>query len=75
LREARPELSRRFIFITGHSGEWGVQDEIAQWSVPVLRKPFVPARLMEVCEPLLARTRQKDLTAGGLKIPGGAPTA
>jgi signal transduction histidine kinase len=75
LREARPELSRRFIFITGHSGEWGLQDEMAQWAVPVLRKPFVPARLMEVCEPLLARTRQKDISVGGLKIPGRTPTS
>ncbi len=48
-----PELTDRFVFITGHPGEQSLQDEIAVWGVPVIAKPFTLPRLVEVCRPLL----------------------
>ena len=48
-----PELTERFIFITGHPGEQSLQDEIAVWGVPVIAKPFTLPRLTEACRPLL----------------------
>jgi signal transduction histidine kinase/CheY-like chemotaxis protein len=53
LRELQPDLARRFTFITGHPGEQSLRNEIAQWNVPVLAKPFTLSRLVEICRPLL----------------------
>ena len=53
LREQRPELARRFVFVTGHPGEPHLEAEIAQWAVPVIAKPFTLARIVEVCGPFL----------------------
>ena len=57
LRDSRPELAQRLIFVTGHPGEKGLESEIAQWRVPVLAKPFSLARLTEVCRPYLQDQR------------------
>jgi len=54
LRESRPELAGRFVFITGYQGEAGLQEEITRWKVPVLAKPFTQSGLLEVCMPHLA---------------------
>lgn len=56
LRDVRPELSRRFIFVTGHPGDKQLEAEIAQWNVPVIAKPFTLARLSEACGPFLRAT-------------------
>ena len=53
LRELNPELSKKFVFVTGHPGEKDLTVEIAKWNVPVIAKPFTLARLAEVCGPLL----------------------
>ena len=53
LRDVRPELARRFIFVTGHPGDKQLEAEIAQWGVPVIAKPFTLARLSEACGPFL----------------------
>jgi signal transduction histidine kinase len=55
LRDSHPELLQRFVFITGHPGSKSMQDEIAQWDVPVLAKPFTSKKLSQVCRPLLVR--------------------
>ena len=59
LRDVRPELSRRFIFVTGHPGDKQLEAEIAQWGVPVIAKPFTLARLSEACGPFL-RTAEPE---------------
>jgi len=40
IRIHRPELSRRFFFITGDAGSNDINARVAQLGVPVLRKPF-----------------------------------
>jgi CheY-like chemotaxis protein len=63
VRELRPELSRRFVFITGHPGDSDLEAQIAQWNVPVIAKPFKLARLAEVCEPFLRAPTQQRASA------------
>ncbi len=53
LRESRPELARRFVFVTGHPGENALAAEIAKWNVPLIAKPFTLAQMTEVCGPFL----------------------
>lgn len=53
LRELRPALARRFIFVTGHPGESHLDAEIAQWNVPIVAKPFSVAQLSDACAPFL----------------------
>ena len=67
LTNARPELARRFVFITGHPGDQHLATQIAQWNVPVIAKPFTLARLVEACGPFLQ-------TAPPVR-PAGEPTA
>jgi len=54
LRECDPRLARNFAFITGHPGSPSLQEEINQWGVPVLAKPFTSAKLVEVCESMFS---------------------
>ena len=53
LAETRPELTRRFVFITGYPGDQNLVMQFAQWNVPVIPKPFTLAKLVEVCGPFL----------------------
>ena len=53
LREVRPELAGRFVFVTGHAGEPELETELSRWNVPVVKKPFSMARLADVCQPFL----------------------
>jgi signal transduction histidine kinase/CheY-like chemotaxis protein len=53
LRELRPELASRLVFVTGHAGDKAMEEEIGRWSVPLVAKPFTPRRLVEVCSPFL----------------------
>ncbi len=53
LREAQPLLARRFIFVTGFPGDNHLEQELANWDVPVLTKPFTVSRLCELCAPFL----------------------
>jgi signal transduction histidine kinase len=53
LREVRPELAGRFVFVTGHAGEEDWETDLSSWHVPVVRKPFSLARLADVCQPFL----------------------
>ncbi|HTZ21869.1 MAG TPA: ATP-binding protein [Opitutaceae bacterium] len=55
LREVRPELAGHFVFVTGHAGERELEEEIARWNVPLVKKPFSMARLADVCQPFLTR--------------------
>ena len=54
LLAAHPEITRRFVFITGHPGGFELESQIAAWGVPVIGKPFSLAQLAEVCRPFLA---------------------
>src|SRR5208283_3486245 len=63
LRELRPELAKRFVFVTGHPGEKQLEMEIARWNVPVIAKPFTLARLAEVCGPYLQDPRAVETCA------------
>jgi CheY-like chemotaxis protein len=53
LREIRPELAGRFVFVTGHAGEQELEADLSRWNVPVVKKPFSMARLADVCQPFL----------------------
>jgi CheY-like chemotaxis protein len=53
LRDSRPDMAERFIFVTGHANDKQLESEIAKWNVPVVAKPFTLARLAEVCGPYL----------------------
>lgn len=53
LREAQPLLARRFIFVTGYPGDNHLEQDLANWNVPVLSKPFTVSRLCELCAPYL----------------------
>jgi len=52
-RESRPDLARRFVFVTGYPGGTHLEHEIAGWGVPLLAKPFTFERLSEACRPFL----------------------
>jgi signal transduction histidine kinase/CheY-like chemotaxis protein len=53
MRERHPDLSRRFVFITGHAGDKKLSADITRWNIPVITKPFTFDRLAEVCAPIL----------------------
>ena len=56
--------AERFVFVTGYAGEKSIEQQIADWGVPVITKPFKLSRLSEVCFPFLVNTsppRQLDL--------------
>jgi signal transduction histidine kinase len=54
LQALRPALARRLVFVSGHVGDKTLEQEMARWDVPLVAKPFTPARLIEVCAPFLA---------------------
>lgn len=62
IREARPDLARRFVFVTGHPGDKQLEGEISSWGVPLLYKPFEVVRLNEVCRPFLRKARADGRT-------------
>ena len=53
VREAQPDAARRFVFVTGNSGEKHFEAEVAGWGVPIIAKPFSIAELIAVCGPYL----------------------
>jgi CheY-like chemotaxis protein len=53
LRDCRPALARRFVFMTGHPGDSSLRAEMARWNVPVLAKPFTQAALLAACQDFL----------------------
>jgi len=57
VKESRPDLARRFVFVTGHAGGKLLENEIASWGVPVLAKPFTLLQLSTVCRPYLEENR------------------
>jgi len=54
VERAKPELCRRFIFMTGAIGDPKYHSFLSQVKAPVLRKPVPPAKLMEELRKLLA---------------------
>jgi CheY-like chemotaxis protein len=54
LKELKPALARRLVFVTGHAGDKVLEHELARWDVAVVAKPFTPRRLVEVCRPVIA---------------------
>ncbi len=60
LRELQPKVARRFIFLTGYPGDRQLEEEIAQWDVPIMSKPFTLTRLAEVCGPFLRIVDEGD---------------
>jgi two-component system NtrC family sensor kinase len=69
LREVRPELARRFVFVTGHPGETALAEEISRWNVPIIAKPFTLARLAEVCGPFLEAASAETAAASAPASP------
>ena len=60
IRETHSKLAPNFVFITGHPGEFRMEDEIAQWNVPVIAKPFTMAEITQVCSPYLRTAPAKS---------------
>ena len=54
IAEHRPGLVPHFFFMTGHDGTNEMSEEIARSDVPVLRKPFAIAALVEMCNKRMA---------------------
>lgn len=50
----RPALKQRFLFITGHAGGPDADRALAKLGVPVVKKPFSCAALINQCRELLA---------------------
>jgi len=64
LKEMDHRAIKRFVFMTGHAGDKELDQQIADWGVPVIAKPFRLNRLSEVCFPYLVNaqpSRQTDL--------------
>ncbi|MFA6546942.1 MAG: ATP-binding protein [Limisphaerales bacterium] len=53
VREHRPELASRFLFITGDAGSIDLNEELETLGVPVLRKPFSMEVLLKQCQLLM----------------------
>jgi CheY-like chemotaxis protein len=53
VREQRPEMASRFIFITGDAGSNDLNEDIETLGVPVLRKPFSMEVFVTQCQLLL----------------------
>ena len=53
VERAKPDLCRRFIFMTGAADDPKYQPFLSQVKSPVLRKPVPPARLLEELQKLL----------------------
>lgn len=52
LREARPQLADRFIFLLDRTCESGpLFAELREWGLPILTKPITPKRLCDLCAP------------------------
>ncbi|MDF1816036.1 MAG: ATP-binding protein, partial [Verrucomicrobiales bacterium] len=59
----RPELSRRFLFITGDAGGKVFNERLSDLDAPVLRKPFDLRALSYQCNEMLADGRGNDSVA------------
>jgi hypothetical protein len=53
VRDHRPELTSRFIFITGDASSTHLHEEIKTLGVPVLHKPFTLEVFLAQCQLLL----------------------
>ena len=54
LTRSRPELARRFVFITGTSEHTDYRDFVEEVAAPVLTKPFDLMELLRVAREMLA---------------------
>lgn len=54
LEQSRPELARRFVFITGTSEHADYHELIGELAVPVLTKPFDMLELQRIAREMLA---------------------
>jgi CheY-like chemotaxis protein len=57
LNENNPSAAKTFVFMTGHAGDKNMEQQIANWGVPVIAKPFKLNRLSEVCFPYLVNAQ------------------
>lgn len=57
LREFKPVLASRFLFVSGHAGDQKIDEEIRLCNVPLVEKPFTMARIIEACLPFLGAAR------------------
>ena len=53
IRDFRPGLLSSVLVITGDSGGQSMDQELLDFGVPTLGKPFAPSALIEVCQKLL----------------------
>lgn len=54
LREAKPLLAERFVFVTGYPDEEHLAAEVTEWGITILTKPFGVEELCSACAPFLA---------------------
>ncbi len=59
IRQHRPGLLERFLFITGDAGSRDLQDRLLSMRLPVLRKPFELPQLTRTCLDLLETAGRK----------------
>jgi two-component system NtrC family sensor kinase len=63
LREVQPALAKRFLLVSGHSGDKQIEEEIQRWSIPLVAKPFTMTRLAGACLPFLRTAGAVPLSA------------
>jgi len=54
LREAQPEMAKRFVFLTGYPDDRSYGVGLADWGVPVLAKPCPMQDLVQLCRPYVS---------------------
>jgi CheY-like chemotaxis protein len=59
LRQKRPEMANRVVFVSGHIGDKPLEAEIAHWNVPVLAKPYSLEQLSNVCRPFFLAAAER----------------
>ena len=51
---SKPEMARRFVFVTGYAGDQAREEEVSTWGAPIITKPFKLSELTKVCAAFLA---------------------
>lgn len=65
IQKNRPALKRHFLFITGYTGGAGADRMLAEFGVPVMRKPFSYADLIQRCQDLIREHTPDEVECQG----------
>jgi two-component system NtrC family sensor kinase len=65
LKEIRPGLANRLVFVTGDMLGGSVRSFIEETGLPFLEKPFMPAEVRRLAAEIVAHGRASTLTATG----------